>query len=180
MAAARRRTRGAATDGPDERDTTAAALGAGADSDNVARDQGSTRLRSLWIGMVLIRVACVLSPGYVHPDEHFQNAEVSAGRVLGLRTSPPWEFTVDAPARTLVLPMVVSGVPFALLRGLGELFGIVATLPMLLFVLPRLVTLAASLVVGVWPACANGSHLLTHRVFLRVCRLVLVPCCRAE
>ncbi|CEP00258.1 Mannosyltransferase [Plasmodiophora brassicae] len=55
----------------------------------------------------------VFSTGFVHPDEWFQSVEVLMG---GVRS---WEFSSDAPIRSVVTPVVVCAVPL-----LGRLFGI--------------------------------------------------------
>jgi GPI mannosyltransferase 4 len=46
----------------------------------------------LWIGLLILRVAFVIQPGYVHPDEFFQSSEVAARSVFHFDTFVPWEF----------------------------------------------------------------------------------------
>jgi phosphatidylinositol glycan class Z len=42
-------------------------------------------------------------PGYIHPDEFFQNAEITAAQVFGLHVFTPWEYQ-EAAARSIVSP----------------------------------------------------------------------------
>lgn len=59
----------------------------------------------LWAALVALRGCAVFSPGYVHPDEYFQNQEVMGAWLLGLDDSGvPWEFTATQPARSIVPP----------------------------------------------------------------------------
>ena len=108
-------------------------------------------LLPLW----LLRLACVLSPGYIHPDEFFQGPEVVAGRMYALDAAVPWEFDPAAhahsPARTIVTPFVVSGLPYAA------------------------ASLASRAATGRWPASPGPSVLLyAPRLFLWALSLVLV------
>ncbi|KAH7928353.1 glycosyltransferase family 22 protein [Leucogyrophana mollusca] len=65
----------------------------------------------LWI----IRIYFALwGTGYIHPDEHMQNGEVSAGDVLGYHTLKTWEWTPSFPLRSIVPPFVTTGIPFSL------------------------------------------------------------------
>ncbi|KII91631.1 glycosyltransferase family 22 protein [Plicaturopsis crispa FD-325 SS-3] len=65
--------------------------------------------------------------GYIHPDENFQNAEVTAGPILGLHTLETWEWQSDYPVRSFLPPLVTTGIPFALSRLLcgGYLLGLI-------------------------------------------------------
>ncbi|PAA91592.1 hypothetical protein BOX15_Mlig019743g2, partial [Macrostomum lignano] len=56
--------------------------------------------------LLLFRFFFIFLPqtGYLHPDEFMQSIEISAGDLLGVRTSPPpWEFTVDRPIRSAAI-----------------------------------------------------------------------------
>jgi GPI mannosyltransferase 4 len=60
--------------------------------------------------------AAVVLPGYVHADEFFQSPEELAGAVLGAEINQAWEYDpAGHPARCVVPPALVSGVPLALL-----------------------------------------------------------------
>jgi len=79
-----------------------------------------------------LRVLIALLPGYVHPDEVFQSAEVVGAVVLGTYANVPWEFAAcDSPNRSILPPMLSTGVPYAVLRWLGVRSG------WLLLLLPR-------------------------------------------
>eukprot|EP00051_Salpingoeca_urceolata_P011794 m.146556 g.146556 ORF g.146556 m.146556 type:complete len:697 (-) comp17257_c1_seq2:660-2750(-) len=85
------------------------------------RDGGFDVEGFLLYGLLLsMRVFLVLlpQPGYIHPDEFFQSPEVVAGDVFGINVDVPWEFRPAFPIRSIVFPGLVSGVPFAMLRGL--------------------------------------------------------------
>ena len=46
---------------------------------------------SLYAALALLRLGLTLSPGYVHPDEHFQALEPAA-TLVGWQSRLPWEF----------------------------------------------------------------------------------------
>lgn len=54
-------------------------------------------------------------PGYIHPDEYFQSAEIMAGDVLNLTSVRTWEWNVQQPARNIIFPVISTGIPFWLL-----------------------------------------------------------------
>ena len=62
----------------------------------------------------LARLILTTTPGYVHPDEHFQSIE-PAGHLVGLFAYLPWEFTVASPIRSW-LPVVLAAFPIRLLK----------------------------------------------------------------
>ena len=87
-----------------------------------------TRARSVWreagywtVYGVLVAVRLVLalvSTGYIHPDEFFQNPEASAALVFRdaqLGCAQTWEFRAPQ-IRSITLPALTTGLPFALLR----------------------------------------------------------------
>ena len=78
--------------------------------------------RTLYALLLVLRALAVLLPGYVHADEFFQSPEILAGDVFGAEVNPPWEFDpAGTPARSIVPPALVSGLPFWLLQhGLAE------------------------------------------------------------
>ena len=117
------------------------------------RRRGQLALRPYLVAITCVRALLTLLPlSYIHPDEFFQSQEPMARVVLGQDAVVlPWEWDVDsaesggAGQRTVVIPFLVSGVPFSLLR---LLFGSRPPPALLLFA-PRVVMLAASLVVDV-------------------------------
>ena len=77
--------------------------------------------------LCVARILLIASPGYIHPDEFFQSAEVFV--------SPPWEFQSANALRTPVFPWVMSHVPRMCFR---------------LWFSPRLLPLAVSFLVDVF------------------------------
>ena len=75
----------------------------------------------LYACLCFLRVALVLAPGYIHPDEFFQGGqELFASRLLGVRdTLTPWEFLPSRACRSPLPPLLLSGGAFVLLRALG-------------------------------------------------------------
>lgn len=43
-------------------------------------------------------------PGYIHPDEFFQNPEITSSRIFGIQTFTPWEYQPQNAARSIVAP----------------------------------------------------------------------------
>ncbi|GJE93065.1 glycosyltransferase family 22 protein [Phanerochaete sordida] len=54
--------------------------------------------------------------GYIHPDEYFQNGEITAGSVFGLHTLKTWEWDPSFPCRSIVPPALTTGVAFKILN----------------------------------------------------------------
>uniref|UniRef100_A0A8C5L568 Mannosyltransferase n=1 Tax=Jaculus jaculus TaxID=51337 RepID=A0A8C5L568_JACJA len=79
--------------------------------------------RVLWGSLSLFRVLWCLLPqtGYIHPDEFFQSPEVMAEDILGVQATRPWEFYPSSSCRTVVFPLLTSGLAFWLLRLWEEL-----------------------------------------------------------
>ena len=63
---------------------------------------GGGSARHVLILLSLLRGACVFLPGYVHPDEWFQSNEVAAQEAFNYHTEKTWEFTTDAPVRSML------------------------------------------------------------------------------
>ncbi|NXX91505.1 PIGZ mannosyltransferase, partial [Centropus bengalensis] len=59
--------------------------------------------------------------GYLHPDEFFQAPEVMAGDILNLQVYYPWEFLSRSPCRTVVFPLMTSGVTYWMIKSLQQL-----------------------------------------------------------
>jgi len=64
----------------------------------------------------LVRAACAVLPGYIHPDEWFQSNEIAAAEVFNYRTRKPWEFTVDDPVRSVVGVFLSSKLAYIIAR----------------------------------------------------------------
>uniref|UniRef100_A0A8D0LBE8 Mannosyltransferase n=1 Tax=Sphenodon punctatus TaxID=8508 RepID=A0A8D0LBE8_SPHPU len=76
-----------------------------------------------WGSLALLRIVWCLLPqtGYLHPDEFFQSPEVMAGDILDLEVYHPWEFVSSSPCRTVVFPLITSGVAFWVIKSLQQL-----------------------------------------------------------
>ncbi|NXA31080.1 PIGZ mannosyltransferase, partial [Eudromia elegans] len=65
---------------------------------------------------------CLLpQAAYLHPDEFFQAPEVMAGDILNLQVYYPWEFLSSSPCRTVVFPLMTSGVTYWVIKCLQQL-----------------------------------------------------------
>lgn len=94
--------------------------------------------QSVYVGLWLIRIWFALyGTGYIHPDEHMQNGEVTAGTllfgsnttlidmseegdILGFHALTTWEWSPHFPVRSILPIFVTTGLP---LLGLRLLFG---------------------------------------------------------
>ncbi|KAM9378411.1 GPI mannosyltransferase 4 [Phaethornis superciliosus] len=79
--------------------------------------------RGLWALLAALRAGWCLLPqaGYLHPDEFFQSPEVMAGDILNLQVYYPWEFLSSSPCRTVVFPLMTSGVTYWVIKSLQQL-----------------------------------------------------------
>ncbi|NWV38089.1 PIGZ mannosyltransferase, partial [Grantiella picta] len=79
--------------------------------------------RALWALLAALRAGwCLLPPGrYLHPDAFFQAPEVMAGDILNLQVYYPWEFLSNSPCRTVVFPLMTSGVTYWVIKSLQQL-----------------------------------------------------------
>uniref|UniRef100_A0A8C5UES4 Mannosyltransferase n=1 Tax=Malurus cyaneus samueli TaxID=2593467 RepID=A0A8C5UES4_9PASS len=77
----------------------------------------------LWALLAALRAGWCLLPqsGYLHPDEFFQAPEVMAGDILNLQVYYPWEFLSSSPCRTVVFPLMTSGVTYWVIKSLQQL-----------------------------------------------------------
>lgn len=57
-----------------------------------------------YFGLLWLRWMMVSLPGYIHPDEYFQSAEVTARHVLQIDSFIPWEFQPEHAARSISIP----------------------------------------------------------------------------
>ncbi|NWI71155.1 PIGZ mannosyltransferase, partial [Todus mexicanus] len=79
--------------------------------------------RALWALLAALRAGWCLLPqaGYLHPDEFFQSPEVMAGDILNLQVYYPWEFLSSSPCRTVVFPLMTSGLTYWVIKSLQQL-----------------------------------------------------------
>ncbi|KAG0207471.1 alpha 1,2 mannosyltransferase [Mortierella sp. GBA30] len=71
---------------------------------------------SIYLFLLVFRVFIALSPGYIHPDEFFQSAEITAGNIFDLDVNIPWEYRPELPCRSILIPAITTGIPFVLLK----------------------------------------------------------------
>ncbi|NXF07982.1 PIGZ mannosyltransferase, partial [Smithornis capensis] len=88
-----------------------------------ARRGAAMGARALWALLAALRAGWCLLPqtGYLHPDEFFQAPEVMAGDILNLQVYYPWEFLSSSPCRTVVFPLMTSGVTYWAIKSLQQL-----------------------------------------------------------
>ncbi|XP_074860043.1 GPI alpha-1,2-mannosyltransferase 4 [Carettochelys insculpta] len=79
--------------------------------------------KTSWRILALLRIFWCLLPqtGYLHPDEFFQSPEVMAGDILDLQVYYPWEFLSSYPCRTVVFPLITSGITYWMIKSLKQL-----------------------------------------------------------
>ncbi|KAG0258089.1 alpha 1,2 mannosyltransferase [Actinomortierella ambigua] len=70
----------------------------------------------IYLLFVAIRVFVAFQPGYIHPDEYFQNAEITAGKLFNLSVNTPWEYLPQNPCRSILAPAITTGIPYAILK----------------------------------------------------------------
>ncbi|KAI8579222.1 hypothetical protein K450DRAFT_243350 [Umbelopsis ramanniana AG] len=68
--------------------------------------------RSIYIALVALRLIFSLLPSYIQPDEYFQSPEITAGWAFDLEIFTPWEFNPTFPARSILPPLITTGIPF--------------------------------------------------------------------
>ncbi|KAG0350233.1 alpha 1,2 mannosyltransferase [Podila minutissima] len=101
----------------------------------------------IYLFLLSIRTLIAFSPGYIHPDEYFQSAEVTAGRVFGFDVNIPWEYKPELPCRSILVPSITTGIPFLFLKAwLGSNTDYYAT-TRAIFVTQRLAFLLITLVI---------------------------------
>ncbi|KIJ16432.1 glycosyltransferase family 22 protein [Paxillus involutus ATCC 200175] len=75
----------------------------------------------VYITLWLIRVCFALfGTGYIHPDEHMQNGEITAGDILGFHALKSWEWHPASPVRSIVPAFVTTGVPILIFKFFGS------------------------------------------------------------
>ena len=53
---------------------------------------------------LLLRWFTAILPGYIHPDEFFQNPEITSGMIFKIETLIPWEYQPEHASRSIVSP----------------------------------------------------------------------------
>ncbi|CAK9806874.1 GPI mannosyltransferase 4 [Anthophora plagiata] len=104
-----------------------------------------------WV-LVILRIILTLVPqtGYIHPDEYFQSIEVISGDHFDIDVNKPWEFNSTFPIRTVLIPQIIVGVPYSILKRLSQYthfyLGISLKSPYFLISFPRLLMCGLSFV----------------------------------
>lgn len=87
-------------------------------------------LKWIYVSLWMLRICfALLGTGYIHPDEHMQNGEVTSGEsesrvlipatltqkpegdILGYHTIRTWEWSPALPIRSIVPAFVTTGIP---------------------------------------------------------------------
>ncbi|KAL7330640.1 alpha 1,2 mannosyltransferase [Mucor circinelloides] len=55
-------------------------------------------------------------PGYIHPDEFFQNPEITSAKIFNIHTLTPWEYQPQHASRSILSPFLTTGIPFYMLK----------------------------------------------------------------
>lgn len=87
--------------------------------------------RRTYATLLIVRLGLgIFGTGYIHPDEYFQNGEVTAGtlrlqdqtsmssdttpsgEIFGFHTLRTWEWGSALPVRSVLPPYITTGLPF--------------------------------------------------------------------
>ncbi|KAI0672169.1 Alg9-like mannosyltransferase family-domain-containing protein [Trametes maxima] len=86
-------------------------------SDNTTVQPPFTGFKTLYVALVVLRaIFALFGLGYIHPDEYFQNGEVVAGSILGMKALLTWEWDPVFPCRSIVPVWLSTGIPFSVLN----------------------------------------------------------------
>ncbi|PHZ16603.1 uncharacterized protein RHIMIDRAFT_266485 [Rhizopus microsporus ATCC 52813] len=69
-------------------------------------------------GLVWLRWFIASLSGYIHPDEFFQNPEITSSLIFGIQAFTPWEYQPQNAARSIVAPFLTTGIPFWILKNI--------------------------------------------------------------
>ncbi|KAF9180852.1 alpha 1,2 mannosyltransferase [Haplosporangium sp. Z 767] len=70
----------------------------------------------IYLLLLALRVFFAISPSYIHPDEFFQSAEITAGDIFDIDVNIPWEYKPELPSRSILVPAITTGIPFLFLK----------------------------------------------------------------
>ena len=121
----------------------------------IVKNRALTKINVFLGVLYLLRVLLCLLPqhGYLHPDEFFQFTEPMAVKATGIRGQLTWEWNEKQPIRSVLLPYLLSGSLFKLIKFLT---GSKIICSYLMLVLPRLVftLISFSLDYLLWQCCS--------------------------
>lgn len=99
----------------------------------------------IYAGLWTSRVCFALfGTGYIHPDEHMQNGEVTSGDLLQYYTIRTWEWTAALPVRSIVPVFATTGIPVWFAKFFSNTHLTQGMHPMLIFRLERSAFLVVS------------------------------------
>ncbi|KAF9947597.1 hypothetical protein BGZ72_010430 [Mortierella alpina] len=104
---------------------------------------------TIYLLLLAFRIFNALSPGYIHPDEFFQSAEITAGNIFGLDVNIPWEYKPELPCRSILIPVITTGIPYLLLKAWFGTDPDYFVTSRALFITQRLAFVLISLIIGV-------------------------------
>ncbi|KAG2134780.1 glycosyltransferase family 22 protein [Suillus clintonianus] len=106
----------------------------------------STRtFKWIYAGLWILRTCFALfGTGYIHPDEHMQNGEVTSGDLLAYHTVRTWEWSTACPVRSIVPAFATTGIPVWFAEFLSKKYLTWGVQPVLLFRLERFAFLVIS------------------------------------
>lgn len=105
----------------------------------------------VWILFAITRIIVVViipQTGYIHPDEFFQNTEIVAGDLFGLKIHRTWEFTSPSPIRSMSIIWMTTLIPLSILKWIWSCVAPAGTLPSpgLFLMVPRIFACAVSFI----------------------------------
>jgi phosphatidylinositol glycan class Z len=62
------------------------------------------RAIALVVGLLWLRWLTATLPGYIHPDEFFQNPEITASNIFNIQSFTPWEYSPEHASRSIIAP----------------------------------------------------------------------------
>ncbi|XP_050499486.1 GPI mannosyltransferase 4 [Diabrotica virgifera virgifera] len=137
---------------------------------------------TLYIFQIIIRILLVLLPqtGYIHPDEYFQSVEVLAGKIFDVQCSPPWEFNVTTPIRSMTIPYFTIGIPYGIMRNFNALskqyLNQALLTPYMLLIVPRILMCLCSFLVDycLYKLCLNNNEKYKSRLIILASSYVMI------
>ncbi|KAG2159341.1 glycosyltransferase family 22 protein [Suillus bovinus] len=92
----------------------------------------------IYVGLWTLRICfALLGTGYIHPDEHMQNGEVTSGDLMPYHTIRTWEWSTALPVRSIVPAFATTGIPLWFAKFFIEKHLTQGVHPILLFRLER-------------------------------------------
>ncbi|OQV16580.1 putative GPI mannosyltransferase 4 [Hypsibius exemplaris] len=109
--------------------------GPGSPGPNKMVDPRDVQWMILWI---VASAVGLFQPGYIQPDEFFQNPEITAGDIFNVTHFRAWEWEPRNALRSIAVPFLTTGIPFLITRAFSSSFGFSLS-PTTLLIIPRIV-----------------------------------------